>query len=271
MTAPITLTLVRHGESESNAAKHSATQGKAVPREAELMGVHTSERRLTLRGVEQAQQTGRWLREHWLSLLEEKRGYVSPYVRASETAGYHALGLEWRMDSRLCERNWGELDQMTHEQRLARFEKTLVFRKEHALFWTPSGGESLMGVFLRLRDITATLHRECSQMLVLVVSHGETMYAWRYLNEYWIPQDLRESMSSTDKRFDIFNCRIIQYSRLDQDDTLQKKFVKVRFVNPMKPDDPATNHDWMPVKRKLWSDTDLLGYTTSHKRFLEAS
>ena len=263
---PRTLTLVRHGESESNAAKRAAERGKPFAAEAKLMGVHTSERRLTPKGVEQAQQAGAWLRENWLQFPYEKRCYVSPYVRAAETAGFTGLNQEWRVDNRLCERNWGSLDQMTHEERMRVFKEQLARRKKHAFFWRPADGETLQDVFNRIRDLIGTLHRECERMHVLAVCHGETMLAWRTVLEYWLPQDLRNDMSSKDKRFDILNCRIIQYSRQDENNELHlhEKFVRVRFVDPTDPENPTTNHDWMPVKRRLWSEADL-------QTFLEAS
>src|SRR4051812_24686608 len=88
---PKTLTLVRHGESESNAAKRMADELGASPAgEAELMAVHTSQRRLTARGVKQAQAAGAWLRAHFMELAKCERvepfsnvaGYFSPYARA---------------------------------------------------------------------------------------------------------------------------------------------------------------------------------------------
>jgi broad specificity phosphatase PhoE len=126
---PRTLTLGRHGESESNAAKRAAEKGIRHPRELELMRVHTSQRRLTPRGVQQAQRAGEWLRMHFSQeaarrlepLYSTVRGYFSPYARAMETAGYLGLPIEWRPDARLCERNWGDLDQLTYEERIEKY------------------------------------------------------------------------------------------------------------------------------------------------------
>jgi len=272
MTSPITLTLVRHGESESNAAKRAAEKGKPHPNEAALMDVHTSERRLTPRGVEQAKQAGRWLRQYFAGTERHAiRGYVSPYARAAETAGLLGLNLSWYVDSRLCERNWGHLDQMTHEARMEFFREDLARREKFALFWAPPGGESMKQVFLLLRDWEGTLHRECTNMHVLAVCHGETMWAERYLREYWVPRDLSRAMQSNDRRFKILNCRIIQYSREDQNGVLQPRFARVRFIDPRDPENAETNHDWLPVQRKLFSSNDLLEYASSFDRFLEAS
>jgi len=165
MTMPLTLTLVRHGESESNVAKRSFDKKLAIAGEKELMAVHTSQRRLTEKGVAQAKRAGEWLKT-WLSTVSEApmRCYVSPYVRAIETAGHLGLGQKWRRDMRLCERNWGEFDQMPYEERMKRFGHEIHLRKEHAFFWRPADGETLQDVFLRVCDLITTLHRECEKM-----------------------------------------------------------------------------------------------------------
>lgn len=269
-----TLTLVRHGESESNAAKRAAEKGKPFPQESQLMGVHTSERRLTDRGMEQAKQAGEWVRGF---LAEQKgitvRGYVSPYVRAAETAGLMRLSIDWRIDPRLSERNWGDVDQMTQAERMRLFRRELDLRRQFALFWAPpgAGSESLMDVFLRLRDLDTTLEKRCSGMNVVLVCHGETMYAERFLREYWLPRDLRAAMESKDKRFDIHNCRIIQYSRFDAEGKEFPYYVRLRFIDPRDPMDPKRNADWMPIVRPVFSDDQLLEYASLHPRFLQAS
>src|SRR5262245_61500602 len=122
---PRTLTLVRHGESESNAARRFAEKGSPHPNEAALMQTHTSRRRLTPRGVQQATRAGEWLRKHFDSVgcLRDGSapngvvGFASPYIRAMETAGHMRLPISWRVDARLAERNWGDMDQLTYEER----------------------------------------------------------------------------------------------------------------------------------------------------------
>lgn len=274
MTMPRTLTLIRHGESESNLAKRAAERGEPFPPEQEkqLMNVHTSERRLTPKGVKQAQQAGVWMRKFLASEAGVPvRGYVSPYVRAAETASLMNLGIQWRIDSRICERNWGKLDQMTHDERMKMFKKELGRREEFALFWKPPGGDSLMNVFLMLRDLDLTLEKKCSNMNVVMVCHGETMLSGRFLREYWLPRDLRNAMQSNDQHFKTMNCRIIQYTRDDEQGNTRDFYVRVRFVDPRDPTNPDTNHDWMPVERRLWSDDDLLEYVNLHPRFLQTS
>ena len=64
MTMPIDLVLVRHGESEGNAARRSSIAGDNSVFTEEFCGRHSSRFRLTDRGREQARAAGTWLKEH---------------------------------------------------------------------------------------------------------------------------------------------------------------------------------------------------------------
>src|SRR3989344_3329099 len=231
---PKTVTLIRHGESESNLAKDLAEQGMPHPNEADLMRRHTSERRLTPLGVEQAQAAGMWIHAWILKnriAPTECRLYVSPYIRTLETSGHMQIkGRRWRPDSRIVERNWGQMDQLTYKERAERYGDTMGLRKEHALFWRPGGdGETMLGVLVRYRDLVDTMHRECENMHVIVVTHGELMWAARYVHEYWMPYDLRDAMLHRTSQTDMHNCRIIQYSRLREDGTEGERLERGRL------------------------------------------
>lgn len=267
---PVSLALVRHGQSESNLAKDMFEQNKTLSAEEALMAVHTSERRLTDLGKQQAQAAGAWLRENWFDpdCESDYRFYVSPYVRAMETAGHIGIGSDWKPDSRLMERNWGDFDQKPYAERALLFEQELKYRKEHAFFWRPTNGETLQDVFLRLRDMLATLHRECHSKKVLMVSHGETMWVWRDVLERWMPQQLREAMLAHSEQTRIRNCRIIEYTRETESGELAARFIRMRFVNPEDPNDPDTNLGWHPIPRKNWSSQDLLDFVDGYQRFI---
>lgn len=283
MTMPRTFTLIRHGESESNAAKSAASKGKPLPQEADLMRVHTSERRLTPRGIAQARLAGIWVREDIESNARRRgeepyantRLFVSPFVRAIETAGHMDIpaSAEWRIDARLCERNWGALDHLVHSERIRRFGEMLKFRKEHALFWTPHGGESLQTVMIRAWLHFDMLHRQCAANDVYAVSHGEMMWGFRFLLEYWMPKDLASRMiwSRSNGKDRIINCRIIQYTRELEDGTLANRLVRVRFVNPERPTDPDTNSDWEPIRQRTFTSKELIAYAASFPQFLRES
>lgn len=270
MTMPVSLVLERHGESESNKAKSLYEAGTDFADEGDLMHIHTSERRLTPLGVRQAQKAGLWLRANWYDAErpDDYRFYVSPYVRAMETGGHSGLGDDWKVDARLMERNWGSFDLMPYHERAALFAEELRLRKDHAFFWRPTNGETLQDVFMRTRDITASLHRDCSDKKVLIVSHGETIWVWRTVLERLMPMQLREMMLSNDDRIWIHNCRLIEYTREREDGTLASRFVRMRFVNPENPDDPKTNLGWHEIPRPKWSHQDLIEFARKFPTFI---
>lgn len=267
---PLSITFIRHGESESNVVKDLKEANQEIPNEEALMRVHTSERRLTTKGVAQAQAAGVWMRE-WLKTRpgNQKRFYVSPYVRTQETAAHLGLGVDWRVDPRLVERNWGMMDSLTYEERIKRFGDTLNERKERAFFWRPSDGETLQDVFLRVRDFAGTLTRDCPFMDVVVVCHGEVMWVERTLLEYWTPHDLSAHMTGHDPKTYVSNCRIIQYTREQDNAEPAQRIVRVRFIDPTDPNNPEKNLDWQPIKRPLLSDADLLRFAEKHPRYLD--
>jgi broad specificity phosphatase PhoE len=273
---PRSLTLVRHGESEGNLSRTLYDLGRPHPNEEKLMKVHTSDRRLTPTGIEQAKAAGAWLKENWHGATEPGafRLYVSPYIRAIETAGHLGFGEDWRLDARLMERNWGELDLLTLEERSRRFGEKAEEDIEQAFFWRPADGETLQDVFQRTRDMMNTLHRECEDKDVLIVCHGEVMRVWRMILEYWTPRELVSQTKNRDLQTRNLNCRIIQYTRHQVERPkgylpLSRRLEWVRFVNPMAPEDPQTNRDWRPIKRRLFSHEELLEYVSTFPRFLE--
>lgn len=270
---PLTLTLIRHGESESNRAKSMFEQGKPLPSEAELMKVHTSNRRLTALGVFQAQEAGKWLRQ-WLKEnnlgASDCRFYVSTYIRAMETAGLLQLpDAMWRLENRIVERNWGALDQLPYDERIRLFGEALKKRKEFAFFWRPSDGETMQDVFDRFGDLSNELRRDCERKHVFLVCHGETMWAARTMLEYWTPRQLRDHMLNHDDRTDLCNCRIIQYTRVLGQKHRSDRLCLVRFIDPMWSRDPARNLDWTEFDRPRFANEDLLELCSEHPRFIE--
>ncbi len=269
---PITFTSIRHGESEGNVAKTLFEQGRPSKNEKNFQKEHTSRWRLTDKGREQAAAAGEWVRR-WIAeegyRERDFRFYCSHYARARETAGHLRISDEWRLDSRIMERNWGTIDEMTYEERGKKFGEEMAKRKDHAMFWVPrGGGESMLDMINRRYLMFMTYRRECSKGHCVQVSHGEVMTVDRYLLEYWTPEVLRSYMFTHDDNVHIHNCRIIQYTRRTAEGTLAEKVQRVRFVNPMAPDDPRTNLDWQPIKRPLFTSAQLLAEVEMFPRVL---
>src|SRR5438046_19770 len=118
MAMPLELILVRHGQSEQNLASHFAKQGDPSMYTEAFRARDVSQHRLTATGRRQAERAGKWLRENGLARFD--RRYTSTYVRALETAGLLGLdGPDWMQEPMLREREWGEFDQKTWDERYA--------------------------------------------------------------------------------------------------------------------------------------------------------
>jgi broad specificity phosphatase PhoE len=262
---------MRHGESEGNLVRTLYEQGAPHKHEARLMKTHTSERRLTQKGVEQAKTAGEWLRANWFQSTTDEgflpEFYVSPYIRAVETAGNLGFGDHWHTDNRIVERNWGQLDMLTYDERLQKFGEVMDYDDSEAFFWRPSDGETLQDMMNRLRDFIRTLHKKCKHKNVLVVCHGETMWAFRTILEHWSPQMLASTMRERNSQMKHLNCRIIHYER--DMNSGSRIFSRVRFIDPTHPHDRSRNLDWQRIRKSTHSHQELREYANSFPRLLE--
>ncbi|KAJ1458256.1 histidine phosphatase superfamily [Pelagophyceae sp. CCMP2097] len=169
------LVLVRHGESEGNIAYRRSVQGDTSLYSGKFLTRHSSLWRLTDTGRAQAAEAGAWLEKHAAPTFDAF--YTSEYLRAMETAGLLRLdGASWKTECNLRERDWGAWD-LTPPSR--RFEPEDARRKRHGLYFAPSGGESLAQVLLRVDSMLEFLHRHMVDRRVLMVCHGEIMWAFR--------------------------------------------------------------------------------------------
>lgn len=252
MAMPINLVLVRHGESEGNAVKEM--DPKDVPKEFKER--HSSLWRLTNEGVLQAMDAGKWLREQFQAPFD--RCYTSEYTRAMETAGLLNIPkATWYREIYLREREWGDLDNATREERMTRFSESMRIKKTEPLFWIPPNGESMAQVCLRIDRVIQTLHRECSDKNVIIVCHGEIMWGFRIRLERMsqgVYNELDMSKLSHDR---IHNCQIVQYTRRDPfSRELAPNLNWRRSVCPW--DKTLSSNIWERVIRPKFSTNDLL-------------
>lgn len=263
---PLTVTYVRHGESEENVAWENGTHN--MPEGAELRSKATWKRRLSALGIEQACAARRWITEWRRQELgsESLYGYVSPYARAMETAGHLMLPIRWRRETRIVECSWGECPHLTDAEIEKHF--AFAFERQHTdvLLWRPVGGESMQQVLNRLHDLYRTLERDHASDHVICVAHGELILGARYIHEYWGPEDLEEVIVRPRSKRRLTNCKILQYSRIDAGGRENPHFVRRRFVDPTDPTNSEKNEDWQPVAAKEFSSEELLRFVEQHRR-----
>lgn len=268
MTMPIDLVLVRHGESEGNIATD-----RVKARDSRLMRklnqVHTSGWRLTDQGRNQALSAGEWLREAFPKGFD--RQIVSAYVRARETAGLLNLtgGTRWQINHLIVERNWGHASSADAEaRRFGLIADDLARRVRDEPYWAPFGGESIAQLLTRIYPFFDGLHREDSDNRVLVVCHGEIMWAMRMLLERMSIEQYRLLDQSKDPKDRIHNCQIIHYTRRNPESgAIDTAYRWMRSICPWNPN--LSSQAWHEVIRHTYSSADLLKDVEAYPRFLE--
>lgn len=259
MALPIDLVLVRHGQSEGNLAKRRSENGDHSAFTEMFKGRHTSSLRLTELGRKQAALAGEWIRQEFFKNSSGfDRHIVSEYLRAMETAGL--LGLpdaRWYCDFYLCERDWGDMDLLSEQERNAKFGEALRLRDVEPFFWRPSNGNRFAELCLFVDRVLHTLHRECSDKRVILVCHGEVMWAIRVRLERMSQRRFKELHLSKDPAHRIHNCQIIHYSRRAQGTGELSKYANwMRMIRPT--DNPVWTTGWTQIERPNYSNEDLL-------------
>ena len=173
------LVILRHGESEGNAAN-----------------VFTGwlDLGLTGRGEEEAHDVGKRFREMGLSF---QHVFVSALRRTADTARLLASELAeapsaFYVSAALNERDYGELAGLNKDEARQRWgeEQVRIWRRSYAV--APPGGESLRDVVARavpyyLRTILPPLLRG---EIVLIVSHGNVLRALTMALEDYAPDEI---------------------------------------------------------------------------------
>lgn len=255
MTLPINLVFFRHGQSEGNLAKRRSEAGEHGAYDTVFAGRHTRSFRLTQLGREQAERAGAWLRDEFHFFDQYM---VSEYARALETAGLLGMpNAQWRIVDLLTERDWGDLDRCSEQERATKFEDSLRMRRIDPFFWRPPNGESLHQLRLRLDRVLGTLHRECSDKNVLIVCHGEVMWTYRVILERMPQHEFRKLHLSNDPEDRLHNCEVLHYTRRDPDSGALSPHVGwMRRIRPA--ESPLWISPWKRIERRLLSNEELL-------------
>lgn len=267
---PIDIILVRHGQSEGNAANRASRKGDNRFFTPEFLDRHSRDFRLTDRGIEQAKAASQWLRQNIQMPLD--RFYVSDYIRAMETAVHLELsGAQWRPEYQLRERDKALMDNCPEDEQKKLF--TLEQRQYdiNPFYSYPAGGgESIASMCLRLKtDFIAHLARECSDKRIVVVCHGHLMRGFQLEFEDLGSNDFIRLDASEEPSEKIRNCQILWYTRRDPDTgrVESSKLVAVRSVCPW---DPNGDYGWRRITRRRYTNEELLEEVNRYPRLINA-
>lgn len=257
MTMPRNLFLVRHGESEGNVAGKRTRAGDNSLHTPEFLARHSSTWRLTDRGLQQVEMARDAIKQIRNGRPFD-RHYVSAYVRAMETACHLELpNAEWRIETHLRERDYGALDVTNHEQRLRLFQEEVGRMRVEPFFVRPPNGESMADLCgSRVSRFVDSLHRECSDMDVIAVLHGDLMWACRVVLERMSPERYRELDASTNPFDHIHNCQILHYTRVDPETGETQN--TLGWMRSMCPTDlTLSRNTWERIERSKFSNDEL--------------
>lgn len=250
------LVLIRHGESEGNVARQRSIDGDHSLFYGEFQNRHSCNWRLTDRGRRQAVAAGEWLKKN--DLVHFDRYLVSEYLRALETAGRMELpGAKWYAEMLIRERDWGQMDLMSEQERMIKMQDELRRRDLDRFYYAPPGGESLAAVAQRADRLLDALHRECAGKKAIVVCHGEVMWAMRTRLER-MPQDTFHELQESGQMVDqIHNGHILHYTRRDpQTGDMANYFTHMRSVCPW--NEKLSPKGWMKIERPVYDNEMLL-------------
>ncbi|EFA86670.1 phosphoglycerate mutase domain-containing protein [Heterostelium album PN500] len=263
---PYELVLVRHGQSEGNEAQSRSKRGDLSAYTPEFKKKHSSTYRLTDKGIQQAKIAGKWVRENIAQVFD--RYYTSEYVRAMETASL--LGLEeskWLTEIQLRERDKGKMDNISWTEKNEKFGHEMELRKRDSFFWAPPGGESIANICTRVEHTFTTLRRECANKRVVIVCHGEIMWAFRVRLERLSQIRFHQLQSSKDPRDQIHNTSILWYTRVHpKTGEIFPYFKFLRSVCPWRPEYSAPG--WLEFDRPVYTNEELMESVRTVPRYV---
>jgi len=266
MVMPKNFILVRHGQSEANVIQKQVKSNPTFELPNDFYQRHDSLTRLSELGVEQAIAAGNWLRANNLDIFD--RAYVSPHVRACETAAHLDLNINWLKDDRWRERDWGEYGMVNEAVREQIYPHSNHLKSINGWYWCPPGGESLAtGVRERFSSILGTLHREAAGEDVIAVTHGETIRVAQFVIERQTPSEWLEE--DENEEYKVQNTQIIHYTRVNPvTGELDSKIRWRRSICPWDETKSWNNGEWVQFDRFSYSNKDLLESVNKVHRLL---
>jgi broad specificity phosphatase PhoE len=212
---PALLVLVRHGQSARNVAKKDNRFFLDDESRKSVQGIPDWQVPLTDEGHRQARATGAGLRSRFGTF---DHVYHSGYRRAEETArgildAYapaERARMTVHMNGFIRERDNGYTYDMTTAEAEAAFPWLQPYWDTFGPWFSrPPGGESLSEVANRADVFLNMLFRDHPGDRILVVTHGGTMRAFRFLLERWTYDDVARELP----RYQTPNCSVTAYLR----------------------------------------------------------
>lgn len=274
MAVPKEFVIARHGQSERNAIENF--DGGEIATDNNL---HQSaltrpdwQHRLSCLGEEQARQSRQVIEAKLGGVASFDGLYVSPYVRAFETAAH--MGGEyisdWEAEENISERNWGHLNYITELERQLKFPDTHNARFNNAWYQSPEGGESLMDARIRFERFWNRVSRQHATQRVFAVAHHDTIYAAHRVIENMLPEEWDEIYHG--QEVFIGNCMMIDWTSVnpndpsDHRDHMQWK----RYINPFNEVEAPYAGQWVEIKkRRRFFGGELLKRVNQFGRILD--
>jgi 2,3-bisphosphoglycerate-dependent phosphoglycerate mutase len=212
-TPPALLVLVRHGESLRNIAMKSSRYFLDDEARRPIRGIPDHLIPLTGHGHHQARVTGLALRERFGAFDQV---YHSGYRRTVETTDAlleaYAPAERERIRVRhhlfIRERDQGHAYDMTDAEAAAAFPWLNDYWNMFGPFFArPPGGESLAQVCERVYAFLRKISRTMAGKRVLIVTHGGTIWCFRYVIERWTYEEAEERFRTEHVR----NCSVTAY------------------------------------------------------------
>ncbi|MFA7446132.1 MAG: histidine phosphatase family protein [Flavobacteriaceae bacterium] len=252
---PNHIVFIRHGESEANVVQQRDKLGIDVTTQENLAIRERTDykQRLSKKGIEQAIKAKEWINNNIADVGEFDAYFVSSFYRARETAATISKDnsdIQWEIDDRLAERNWGVHGPLTITERIESYGVTSMLMYGDPFHAAFEGGESIWGVKNdRIRNLMSTWAREQDGKRILVVAHGDLIRAARVGFERILPEEF-EAIESNPV-YKVKNCQILEYSRINPFTEKDEGKIKWRRItNPTEPETSPDNGQWIELRGK---------------------
>jgi broad specificity phosphatase PhoE/cyclophilin family peptidyl-prolyl cis-trans isomerase len=166
---PTRLVIIRHGESEQNAALDLKPELLDIDKVA---AIRDADIRLTEKGIWQAKLTG----QHLGKTEKFDICFCSPYLRTKQTAehivGQFSYPLKVYPDNRLREKEFGRLHGLLPKDVKERFPVEFSARERDGKYWYRfPGGENYPDVEMRISSFIERVSRQYAGRSILIVTH----------------------------------------------------------------------------------------------------